>query len=73
MTTKMMVTLGLVLSIAWIPIVGTILALQHHGVASLARRAIDAATRLDLFDAQLEGERLAAVEVTFDAAEKLFQ
>ena len=45
MTTKMMVTLGLVLSIAWIPIVGTILALQHHGVASLARRAIDALAR----------------------------
>lgn len=45
MTTKMMVTLGLALSIAWIPIVGTILALQHHGVASLARRAIDALAR----------------------------
>ena len=42
--------------------------------AIMARQsgAIDVATRLDLFDAQLEGKRLAAVEVAFDAAEHLF-
>jgi signal transduction histidine kinase len=42
--------------------------------AIMARQsgATDAASELELFDARLEGERLAAVEVTFDAAENLF-
>ena len=68
MTAKMMVTLGLALSGAWMPIFGTMLALRHHGLASMARRAIAALARdrrLQILALLAYGLALMAVTVAY--------